>query len=303
LNRRKEFAVMTIASSIPDPSSDASESDFVLRRPLGTMIAYGFAPIALEAELELARWLGASVLEILPDWRALAGPEPLREQVASAGLTIHSAHGCWGGQTIRAPRVDLGAPEPAVQQASVEDLKRCVDWLAAAGGTCLVVHPGGLSEASDAPARRDALARGLLALAEHAQGSPVLLCVENMPPGVHPGSRMADHFELVAELRRPELALALDTGHAHIAATAGSETRAAAGLLRTTHVHDNNGRQDSHLPPGLGTIDWTAWLSALDAIDYRGPIVLECIRYLRNHPDSRGDGLSALLRQLTRSSH
>ena len=55
-------------------------------------------------------------------------------------------------------------------------------------------------------------------------------------------------------------------------------------LLATTHVHDNNGRQDSHEPPGHGTIDWSAWGPALDSIGYGGPILLECIRHLRQNP-------------------
>jgi sugar phosphate isomerase/epimerase len=265
------------------------------------MVAYGFAAIDLDSDLTLAHRLGASVLEIFPEWRSLPDPGVLRGRVADSGLTIHSAHGCWGGQSIHAYRVDLGQPDPSVHRASVADLKRCVDWLGAAGGTYLVVHPGGLSDAEEAPARRDALARGLIALAEHARGSGVVLCVENMPPGVHPGSRMADLFDLVAALDLPELALALDTGHAHITADAPAETRAAGRLLRTTHVHDNNGRQDTHLPPGLGTLDWAAWVEALDAVDYRGPILLECVRHLRNDPDSLDHAFLQRLRNLTRN--
>jgi sugar phosphate isomerase/epimerase len=263
------------------------------------MVAYGFPEVALEAELTLASRLGAALLEILPFWRVLPDPGLLRRRVAESGLAIHSAHGCWGGQTIGAPRVDLGHPDPATHRASVADLKQCVDWLAVAGGTYLVIHPGGLSEPVDAPARRDALARGLLALAEHARGSGIVLCVENMPPGVHPGSRMADLFDLIAALDRPELALALDTGHAQISADPPSETRAAGRLLRTTHVHDNDGRQDTHLPPGLGTLDWPAWVEALDAIAYPGPILLECIRHLRHHPECLNDRLTAVLACLT----
>ena len=38
--------------------------------------------------------------------------------------------------------------------------------------------------------------------------------------------------------------------------SAAEETLAAGSLLATTHVHDNNGRQDSHDPPGYGTVDW-----------------------------------------------
>jgi hypothetical protein len=37
------------------------------------------------------------------------------------------------------------------------------------------------------------------------------------------------------------------------------ETRAAASLLKTTHVHDNDGRHDTHLPRGHGTVDWLEW--------------------------------------------
>src|SRR5205807_2265960 len=124
-------------------------------------------------------------------------------------------------------------------------------------------------------------------------------CVENMPPGVHPGSRMADLAELVAELDQPELALALDTGHAQLNASPHEETLATGGLLRTTHVHDNNGRQDTHEPPGLGTIDWNAWVEALDSVGYRGPIMLECIRHLRQSPESLNETLLALLVRLT----
>ena len=142
-----------------------------------------------------------------PTGGGIPTPGRLRAPVADAGLSIHSAHGCWGGQTIRAPRVDLGSCDPTTHLASVDDLKRCVDWLAEAGGRYLVVHPGGLSEPDQADARRDALARGLIELAEHARGPGMILGLENMPPGVHPGSRMADLFDLICELDRPELAL------------------------------------------------------------------------------------------------
>lgn len=268
-------------------------------RPLGTMIAYGFPRVALADELALAARLGARCLEILPDWAALPDPRALRARAADAALAIHSAHGCWGGQTIRAPRVDLGQTDPAGHRAGLDDLRRCLDWLGAAGGTYLVVHPGGLSDPEQAAPRRAALVAGLLALADHARGTGLVVCVENMPPGVHPGSRMAELADLLAELDRPELALALDTGHANITATAAAEARAAGSLLRTTHVHDNNGRHDSHEPPGCGTVDWDAWVAALDAIDYAGPVMLECIRHLRNDPDSINDALFALLERLS----
>ena len=188
------------------------------------------------------------MLEILPLWSALPDPGEIARRAASRGFSIHSAHGAWGGQAIRARRVDLGSTDAVTHEESIDDLMRCVDWLAAAGGKCLVVHPGGLSDPEEQEHRRAALARGLLRLADHARGPGVLVCVENMPPGVHPGSRMTDLAALLAELAHPQLALALDTGHANLGEGLSHETRAAGTLLATTHVHDNDGRQDTHLP-------------------------------------------------------
>jgi sugar phosphate isomerase/epimerase len=263
------------------------------------MVAYGFARGHLSSDLALAARIGARCLEILPDWRAFPDPAELRVQVADAGLLVHSAHGCWGGQAIRADRVDLGHSNPTIQQPGIGDLKRCIDWLADLGGTCLVVHPGGLSEPEQLEARRATLAGGLVTLADHAQGTGVVVCVENMPPGVHPGSQMSDLAGLLRELNRPELALAIDTGHANMNSSAAAETLAAGPLLSTTHVHDNNGHTDTHDPPGRGTVDWTAWLLALDEIGYKGPVMLECIRHFREHPESLNEELFRLLERLT----
>jgi sugar phosphate isomerase/epimerase len=253
-------------------------------RTLGTMITCGYPRISLESELQLALRIGASALEILPAWSEYPDPRQVRERALECGLMVRSAHGCWGGQTIKAMRVDLAQTDVAAQREGIDDLRRCVDWLLAAGGTYLVVHPGGLSSPDEHLGRREALARGLVELADHARGSRAVVCVENMPPGVHPGSRMQDLFDLLCELDRPELALALDTGHAHMSAEISVETHAAGRLLATTHVHDNDGRHDSHDAPGHGTIDWTAWATALDEVGYAGPIMLECVRQLREDP-------------------
>jgi sugar phosphate isomerase/epimerase len=269
-----------------------------ISRQLGTMVVYGDRGAVIDTDLDLAERLGARVLEILPDWRRLADPAELARRVRDRGMSIHSAHGCWGGQSIRAERVDLGHPDPEIQRTSVEDLMRCLDWLAEAGGRYLVVHPGGLSEPASFAVRRAGLARSLESLADHARSTGGIVCVENMPPGVHPGSRMSDLAELLETLERPELALAIDTGHGNLTSTAAMETRAAGRLLRTTHIHDNNGRSDTHDPPGCGTIDWRAWIEALDAIGYTGPLILECIRHVREHPESIDETLLSLLAQL-----
>ena len=259
------------------------------RRPLGTMIAYGFPRGDVGIDLEVVARLGATHLEILPDWRNRPEPGPLRERVADLGLTLWSAHGCWGGRAIEADRVDLGSLDESTRLDSVADIRRCLDWLAEAGGSHLVVHPGGLSEPADRSRRRDSLTKNLAELAPESADRGLTLCVENMPAGVHPGSRMADLAAILDEIDHPALGLCLDTGHARITADPAVETRDAGPRLRTTHVHDNDGRRDVHLPPGDGSIDWEGWALALDSAGYDGPIVLECIRILRQAPDRIDD--------------
>jgi sugar phosphate isomerase/epimerase len=256
-----------------------------IARPLGTMVAYGFPEKDVAHDLDLARRMGASCLEILPHWKSRPDPVSLRHQVEDGGLTIHSAHGSWGGQSIAAPRVDLGSLNHETRLASVDDIRRCLDWTRQAGSGHLVVHPGGLSDPDEKVRRWDALVRSLEALAGYAADSKIVLCVENMPHGVFPGSEMTDLVAIVSEVDHPSVGLAVDTGHAHLVHSAPSETLAASSQLRTTHVHDNHGRQDIHLPPGHGTIDWGAWVEALDEIGYEGPVMLECIRQIRDNPD------------------
>lgn len=269
------------------------------KRPLGTMIAYGFSGHRLADDLLLARQLGATLVEALPDWRSVPDPVALARELNAVGLRPFSVHACWGRQSIRASRVDLAATDRAIHAASIDDLLRCLDWASLLGALVVVIHPGGFSEQNEAPARSAQLCLGLTRLAEHLSGSSLKLGVENMPPGVHPGSSMIDIRSIIETLDRPEVGLVVDTGHAHMVSTCQTETTDADRWLLSTHVHDNERRADSHLVPGAGTIDWDAWISSLDRIGYEGPIMLECIRELRRAPGQIKPGLLKLLDRLT----
>ena len=45
--------------------------------------------------------------------------------------------------------------------------------------------------------------------------------------------------------------------------------------MTTTHVHDNDGRQDTHLVPFDGRIDWARALFAAQKVGYEGVWMLE----------------------------
>jgi sugar phosphate isomerase/epimerase len=148
--------------------------------------------------------------------------------------------------------------------------------------------------------RAESLVRSLKVLAAAAP-SESFICVENMPRGVWPGSEMGDLARIVDRVGRKEVALIVDTGHAAIVEDAASQTRKAGARLASTHVHDNDGKQDSHRIPGSGVVDWGSWIAALDEIGYGGPVMLECIRDLRDRDEAELERLGEEIRGMLRA--
>jgi sugar phosphate isomerase/epimerase len=84
-----------------------------------------------------------------------------------------------------------------------------------------------------------------------------------------------DHLEPIYEAL-PELECHLDLGHAHLNGTEPWEWIERFGPRIThIHAHDNNGRDDLHLPPGTGTIEWSRTLTALRTIGYDATLTIE----------------------------
>ena len=102
------------------------------------------------------------------------------------------------------------------------------------------------------------------------------VCVENMPFAAYPLSRTAALAEFVRTSGIPNLSICLDTGHSNLFADdCGEMVRVCGDLLRTLHVHDNNGKQDQHGIPFTGTIDWENFRCALRDTGFGGCLSLE----------------------------
>ena len=181
-------------------------------------------------------------------------------------------------------------------------LEGLVAYAAEIGAETVVYHGRALP---DEPASQDRLlaeTRSLARLAERAERLDVMIAIENLSP-VYPGPELLCHTPmtlraLVHRIASPCIGICLDLGHAHVAAELKHTAldHYVRGVLDTVvlfHVHDNLGarrdraappgldplRLDLHLPPGRGTIDWSALSSRLVAHD--APIVLEV------HPPNR----------------
>lgn len=266
------------------------------QRPLGLMVVHSPVRDILSEDLAIARAIGARLVELLPRWSDLPDPKELSKCINNNSLNVWSVHGPWGGQSVRAQRVDLSDPDRLRHEESIDDVRRAADFAESLGAAMLVVHPGGLSAPDEIQIRSEVLAESLDSLCEHLEGSRLRIGVENMPSGVYPGSHMRDLREIVESVGHERLGLVLDTGHANLTNGVVAETLAAGKWLISTHVHDNKGRSDTHLPPGQGTINWAEWLKVLNDTGYNGPLMLECVKHLREHSNQVLSDLDSFLK-------
>ena len=120
-----------------------------------------------------------------------------------------------------------------------------------------------------------------------AVDSGVRVCLENHYPTAH-GRTIEELLAILDGLGMTTWAgICVDTGHAVLIGGNPAEMiRKAGPRLNMLHLHDNMGRQDTHLSVGLGVIDWFEVFAALDAVGFDGPLNLEIGGH---HPHDEAD--------------
>ena len=132
-------------------------------------------------------------------------------------------------------------------------------------------------------------------LIPHAQEAGVRICLENMweknpKRGNLITHSVCSHGEEAAawvdELGDPDtIGYCLDLGHCGLVELdAADEIRKLGHRITALHVHDNDFLTDQHILPYHGNADWTAILSALREVGYKGPFTYEADNFLKNTP-------------------
>jgi sugar phosphate isomerase/epimerase len=160
---------------------------------------------------------------------------------------------------------------------AMDELRRVLDVSDDLPFPRLVLHMGGSRETED-PRKRDAAFSSLENLVLHAKHAGVTICVENTLSEMGAPEYLR---AFVNETRLTGLRFNFDIGHAHL--TDGPEESRIAksfeplrDLIATTHIHDNHGEKDEHLPPFDGSIDWPAAVSLLKTVPQPNlPLLLE----------------------------
>lgn len=215
---------------------------------------------------------GVRTVEVGPDFPARAPMEQLaavREAFANEGISIHSVHAPFRSD------IQLSAPEGEARRSVEAFYRDFLPRVASLGAKVVVVHGGPPAPTEEHPAMLMRAAWMLRTLAPVASDLGIRLALENLPPA-WPGSNPVDLVEIVGGLGRDSVGLCLDTGHAHMSGDVCEALRVMKPHLVAFHIHDNDGREDIHLPPPFGTIDWEAFVREWGDYTFEGPLTLEC---------------------------
>ena len=212
------------------------------------------------------------------DYRDKAQIKELGHWFRDSDLKLHSLHSpmyndeIWGRSGPHAV-ITITEPVKGTRLAMVDEIKRAIEIAETIPFRYLIQHMGVGGEEFDMR-KVDAAFSALEELNLFARGRGVEILLENIPNELSTAERLLQ-FE---ELTHVGLDYVFDTGHAHIAGGVEREFQLMKDRIRSTHVHDNNGKDDIHLFPldnEGGTIDWKRTMELLRSRQDQYPLLLE----------------------------
>jgi sugar phosphate isomerase/epimerase len=193
-------------------------------------------------------------------------------------LKLHSLHApmytdeIWGRSGPHAV-IDITEPVKNKRLQMLDEIKRALDIAEVVPYRYLIQHLGvGGQEFSERAVEAAFSALEELSLFAGQRGVEVLL--ENTPNSLSSAERLLTFFEIT----HLNLNVCFDCGHANMNEGVETAYRLLKNRIRSTHLHDNNGKEDSHLFPFLsngGTIDWQGTMNALRSQPDQYPLLLE----------------------------
>ena len=211
------------------------------------------------------------------DYRDEAAVTRLAEWLSDTGLALHGVHapitdrmaGGKGGQTYSTAVGDNARRQAAVNEAlAALEIARRIPF------EVLVVHlgtPSAKSEPGDN--NRGAAVRSVEEICRAAEAAGIRVAVEVIPNELSTATALTTMLE--RDFESSSVGICLDFGHAFLMGDLPDAIETVAEHLITTHVHDNRRREDDHLVPYQGAIDWSAALMAMQKVGYEGTYLME----------------------------
>jgi sugar phosphate isomerase/epimerase len=212
------------------------------------------------------------------DYRNKAQIAELGHWFRDSEMKLHSMHSpmytdeIWGRSGPHAV-VTITETVKAERLKSVDEIKRAIEIAEVVPMKYLIQHMGVSQEEYD-PRKFDAAFSALEELSLFARQRGVQILLENIPNELSTAERLRS-FQNLTHLG---LNYAFDTGHANMGEGVAAAFDIMKERIRSTHLHDNDGKADIHLFPFLsegGTIDWREAMQLLRSRPDQYPLVLE----------------------------
>ena len=236
------------------------------REHLAQVAGYGFEAVELFATRSHFDYRNAGAIEQLAEW------------LTDLGLELHGIHApitdTFGSGDKWSATFSNAVTDSAGRQEAVRETEAALEIAKRIPCDVLVVHLGTPSSKNNpGDNNRGAAVRSIEEICRIAEPLGVSVALEVIP------NRLSDAASLVSlldsEIEDQRAGICLDFGHAHLMGDVADAIETAAEHLITTHVHDNRGRDDEHLVPYRGSINWDLALIAMLKIGYDGTYLME----------------------------
>jgi len=188
------------------------------------------------------------------------------------GMEAYSFHAPFGRD------IDISSPDEAKRQYARREVLTAAHAAATLKVRYFVFHAGP-EEALNCPPkerlqRMDYAQLAVAEIAEECRRLRIGFVLENMLGHLFLG-RIRDMLWIFGAANTVNAGACLDTGHAYLSGSLHQVMHKLSGHLKVVHANDNLGRQDDHLPPGKGKINWRDTLEQLENIGFTGGFILE----------------------------
>lgn len=220
---------------------------------------------------------GENPVFMTDDYKNVA--EEKRKIARNAGLNINQTHAPY--------KLNFADPE-YLQAVVMPRMKRAIEVSALLGAKTTVVHPlHYMVYAGNEQKIFDMNMKFFRELIPSAEKFGITLCVENMfqrdalrgCPVADVCSTAKEFVSYVDTLNHPLVKACLDTGHCALPYGGDEAAKIARALgydrLKALHIQDNDCKNDQHLAPFAGKLNWTEIMTALGEIDYCGDFTYE----------------------------
>jgi sugar phosphate isomerase/epimerase len=218
------------------------------------------------------------------DYRDRAQINELGHWFRASELKLHALHSplysddVWGRSGPNSV-INITEPVKSKRLIMIDEIKRALDIADVIPFRYLIQHLGVFEEEYD-EFKVEAAFTALEEINLFARERGVEVLLENIPNQLSSAERLLTFLELT----HLKLNFCLDAGHANMKEGVSTAYTILKGRIRSTHLHDNNGKEDSHLFPFFsegGTIDWKNTMELLRPGAAQYPLLLE----LRESPE------------------